>query len=69
MATLAVAQEVKRKHAAELMTRTGVYGVVVTKDGGEWALSVYVDQRARGIPKEIEGVKVTTLLSGLIRAY
>lgn len=69
MATLAEAQEIKKRHATELMARPGIYGVGVTKDGDEWALAVYVDEQAQDVPIEIEGIKVTTCLSGPITAY
>ncbi len=83
MVTMEKAREVKKKHEAELMKKSGVVGVAIgyRHIGGrktdQLCIVCYVaEKRAEAdlktediIPKEIDGVPIDVVESGRIRAF
>ena len=62
-------REVKRRHAARLLSKPGVSGVGIEKDEkGEYCLAVHLDtdkpEAGKELPAEIEGVPVKYVRSG-----
>lgn len=70
MATADEARQAKKRHGDELLGRPGVVGVGTTSREGSWLVVVYVtdESAAIDIPPSLDGVPVTTVLSGTLRA-
>ncbi|MEK7653558.1 MAG: hypothetical protein AAB358_03695 [Patescibacteria group bacterium] len=64
---------VKNQYVAELMAIDGVVGVGIGECWGELCLKVYLENNSselkRQIPKQLDGFKVDTDVTGTIRAY
>jgi hypothetical protein len=69
MPTEQQANDVKRQHSRQLMSRPGVAGVGVEKDpSGDYVLAVHVDpahpDAAANLPKVLDGLTVKVYQSG-----
>jgi hypothetical protein len=69
MLTEQQAQDVKRRHSTDLLSRPGVSGVGVEKDeDGKFVIAVHLDADHPGVqeqlPKDIEGFPVKFVRSG-----
>ncbi|HZO86945.1 MAG TPA: hypothetical protein VFB38_01300 [Chthonomonadaceae bacterium] len=74
MASEAEAREVKRRHAAQLLSKPGVVGVGVEQDPtGQYVLAIYLNtddpEIRRDLPQQIEGCPVKLVRSGPFRKF
>lgn len=61
--------KVKEKHQPEIVSIQGVSGIYADKEANEIVVLVENDATAGKVPKELEGIKVRTAVTGRIYAY
>ena len=70
MASEREVQEIKKRHAARLLSQPGVSGVGIEKDqSGQYVLTIHVDDPSvcKNIPSHIEGQPVKIVPTGPFR--
>ncbi|HEU5301028.1 MAG TPA: hypothetical protein VFW06_02190 [Acidimicrobiia bacterium] len=62
------AREAKARYANELFATSGVVGVGITAGGSASEIIVLTSRAVAGLPKKLDGVRVTAVVTGPIRA-